>query len=322
MNIGTLEIIGKAALAPMAGVTDAAFRHICLQHGASMTTTEMISSRGLMYNDEKTKELLFIPETDHPTAVQIFGSDPLIMGEAAAKAAELSGADILDINMGCPVGKIVKSGDGSSLMKTPETAARIIESCVRQAPVPVTVKIRKGYDGGHVNAVDFARMCEEAGASAVTIHGRTRVQMYAGVADWDIIRDVKASVTIPVIANGDVFSGEDAVRIMRRTGADMVMIGRGAFGDPWIFERVNTALAGQEEPDLPPLAERIDEAVHQFELACQWKDPHIVCLEARKQLCWYLRGVAYSGPIKREAVKIETPEDIIRLAERIKRELA
>lgn len=322
MDIGHIHISGPAALGPMAGVTDAAFRHICAEQGAALVCTEMVSSRGLVYKDEKTKELLFCPPEDRPVAAQIFGSDPTIMGEAAAMAIELSGADILDINMGCPVGKIVKSGDGSALMKTPELAYKIIEACVRQAGAPVTVKFRKGFDGGHVNAVAFGQMCEAAGASAIAVHGRTRVQMYAGVADWDIIRDVKAAVTIPVIANGDVFSGTDAVRLMRRTGADMVMVGRGVFGDPWIFGRINAAVSGEPEPELPPLADRIALALRQYELACGWKDPHAVCMEARKTFCWYLRGVPYAGPYKREITQVNTIEDIRRIARRIQRELS
>lgn len=322
MKIGSLTIGGIAALGPMAGVTDAAFRHICLEHGAAMTCTEMVSSRGLVYHDEKTRSLLYIPPWDRPTGVQIFGSEPEIMAEAAAMALELSGADFLDINMGCPVGKIVKSGDGSALMKDPDRAAKIIEACVRSVDRPVTVKFRKGFDGGSVNAVEFGKMCQQAGAAAIAVHGRTRVQMYAGAADWDIIRDVKAAVSIPVIANGDVFSGADAVRLLKRTGADMVMAGRGAFGDPWLFERINASVRGEPEPALPPLAERIDEALRQYELACAWKDPHIACLEARKSFCWYLRGVPHAGPVKREITTISDLEDIRRIARRIKRELS
>ena len=321
MKIGQVEISGRAALAPMAGVTDAAFRHICREQGAALTCTEMVSSRGLVYNDAKTRELLYCPEGDRPVAAQIFGSDPAVMAQAAAMALEISGADILDINMGCPVGKIVKGGDGSALMRDPEKAGRIVEACVSAVDAPVTVKFRKGWDGGNVNAVEFARVCEQAGAAAITVHGRTRVQMYAGAADWDIIRDVKAAVSIPVIANGDVFSGTDAVRILRRTGADMCMVGRGAFGDPWIFRRIQAALEGLPEPELPPLARRMDMALEQFELACRWKDPHIACLEARRQLCWYLRGVPWSGPIKREMVKVETLEDIRAIVARVKGEL-
>ncbi len=321
MDIGNVHIPGRAALAPMAGVTDAAFRHICREQGAALTCTEMVSSRGLVYNDPKTKELLFCPGGDRPAAAQIFGSDPSVMADAAGLALEISGADILDINMGCPVGKVVKSGDGSALMRDPDKAGRIIESCVSAVDRPVTVKFRKGWDGGNVNAVEFAKVCQQAGAAAITVHGRTRVQMYAGAADWDIIRDVKAAVSIPVIANGDVFSGHDAVRILKRTGADMCMVGRGCFGDPWIFARINAALAGLPEPALPPLAERMDTALGQFELACGWKDPHIACLEARKQLGWYLRGVPWSGPIKREMVKVSSLEDIRAIVRRVKREL-
>ncbi len=321
MKIGQVEIKGSAALAPMAGVTDAAFRHICYEQGAALACTEMVSSRGLVYNDPKTKELLYCPDGDRPVAAQIFGSDPAVMADAAGLALELSGADILDINMGCPVGKIVKAGDGSALMRDPEKAGRIVEACVAATDRPVTVKFRKGWDGGNVNAVEFAKVCEQAGAAAVTVHGRTRVQMYAGAADWDVIRDVKAAVSIPVIANGDVFSGEDAARILRRTGADMCMVGRGSFGDPWIFARINAALAGQPEPELPPLASRMDTALRQFELACGWKDPYVASLEARKQLCWYLRGVPWSGPVKREMVKVSSLEDIRAVVRLAKREL-
>ena len=322
MNIGSVMIDGPAALGPMAGVTDAAFRHVCMAQGAALVCTEMVSSRGLVYKDRKTEELLFIPETDRPTAAQIFGSDPVVMGEAAAMAIEISRADILDINMGCPVGKIVKSGDGSALMRDPDLAGRIIEACVKSAGVPVTVKFRKGFDGGSVNAVAFGQMCQQAGASAIAVHGRTRVQMYAGCADWDIIRDVKAAVDIPVIGNGDVFSGRDAVRMLRRTGADMVMVGRGAFGDPWIFARIAAAVAGREEPPLPPLTQRLDTAVAQFELACRWKDPRTACLEARRQLCWYLKGVPHAAAWKRRAVAVSSPADIRALADDIKKELS
>ena len=255
MKIGTVELSGQAVLAPMAGVTDFAFRELCRRCGAAFTTTEMVSARALTYGDLKSRELLWLSEEETPAAVQIFGHEPSVMAEAAQMAAELSGAAVVDINMGCPVGKIVKGGDGSALMKDPELAYRIVEAVVGAVPVPVTVKFRKGWDNGNVNAVEFARGCEQAGAAGLTVHGRTRAQLYAGRADWDIIREVKKAVTIPVTANGDVFSGEDAAHLLRYTGCDMVMIGRGCFGDPWIFGRANAAIEGKPEPPLPPLEE-------------------------------------------------------------------
>ena len=258
VKIGNVELRGCVALAPMAGVTDFAFRHVCARLGAALTVTEMVSAKALVYRDEKTASLLHSMEGDRPFAAQIFGHEPGVMAEAACLALEISGADILDINMGCPVGKVIKSGDGSALMKDPDLAGRIVEAVVSAVHVPVTVKFRKGFDGGSVNAPEFAVVCREAGASALTVHGRTRAQMYAGRADWDIIREVKKAVDIPVLANGDVFSAEDASHILRYTGCDGVMIGRGAFGNPWIFEQANALLEGKETPPLPPLAERID----------------------------------------------------------------
>ena len=321
VTIGTVEIRGAFALAPMAGVTDFAFRKLCREHGAALTVSEMISARALCYHDAKTKELLYMPSGEHPSSVQIFGHEPEIMAEAAPMALELSGADIVDINMGCPVGKVVKSGDGSALMRDPELAGRIVEAVVKAVSVPVTVKFRKGFDGGHVNAVEFAKICESAGASALAIHGRTRAQMYAGRADWDIIRDAAAAVKIPVIANGDVFTGEDAVHILRYTGCPMAMIGRGCFGDPWLFERANAALAGKEIPSLPPLGARLDEAVGQIELLASVRGERAACLEARHHLPWYLRGVPYSAGYRAALTYVETLADIRRIVKEMKRDL-
>ena len=312
---------GRLFLAPMAGVTDAAFRLLCRKHGAALCTTEMISSRALMYQDAKTRTLLVNPEGDRPLCVQIFGSDPTCMGEAAAKVMELTAPELIDINMGCPVGKVVKSGDGSALMKNPELARDIIESVVKSVAVPVTVKFRKGFDKGSVNAVPFAQMCQEAGAAAVAVHGRTRAQMYAGNADWDIIRDVKKVVTIPLFANGDIWKGEDAEHILRYTGADAALVGRGSFGNPWLFEQGNAAIAGEPIPTLPPLRERMEEALWQVEMAVQFKGEKIALLEARKQLAWYLRGVSHAGYYKQQIVAMNTLEEARAIVRGVQRDL-
>jgi len=321
VKIGNTEIKGKLCLAPMAGVTDFAFRRVCRELGAAMTTTEMVSAKALVYKDEKTKSILYIPEDEHPSAVQIFGHEVSVMAEAAQMALELSGADILDINMGCPVGKVIKSGDGSALMKTPELARDIIEAVCKAVDKPVTVKFRKGWDGGNVNAVEFAKLCEQAGASAIAVHGRTRVQMYSGRADWDIIRDVKRAVNIPVIANGDIFSAEDAAHILRYTGCELAMAGRGTFGNPWLFQQANALFEGEEIPALPPLSERMDVAVRQIETLAERAGERIACLEARHHMPWYLHGVAHSSIYRQQLVHVETLEDVKKIVKDIKRDL-
>ena len=321
MKIGTVELNGRCLLAPMAGVTDFAFRRICRENGAALTTTEMISAKALTYGDKKTETLLFIPEDEHPSAVQIFGHEPEVMAEAAQIALDLSGADILDINMGCPVGKIVRAGDGSALMQNLLLAEAILKAVCSAVSVPVTVKFRKGFDGGHVNAPEFARMAEAAGAAAVAVHGRTRAQMYSGRADWDIIREVKRSVNIPVVANGDVFTAEDAVDILRYTGADFVMIGRGSFGNPWIFRQANALLNGTDLLPEPDLAEKMDTAVRQIELLAEQRGERSACLEARHQMAWYLHGVAHASYYRQKITQVSTLADVKKVATGVKQDL-
>ena len=322
MLIGNVVIDSKLSLAPMAGVTDVAFRQICAEMGAGLTCTELVSSKALCYKDKKTFSLLQQFPGEHPAAVQIFGNDPVCMAEAAQLAIEYTGADILDINMGCPMGKIVNNGDGAALMKDPEKAGRIVEAVVKAVQVPVTAKFRRGWDMGSCNCVEFAKTLEAAGVSAVAVHGRTRAQVYGGNADWNCIREVKEAVRVPVIANGDIWEAKDVLRILQHTKADMAMIGRGCFGNPWIFQQAKALLEGKPLPELPPLAERCDVAVRQFELAAQAKGERVAILEARKHYCWYLKGVSHSGYYKEQIVQMNTLEDVYRVTKGIKRDLA
>lgn len=307
-------------LAPMAGVTDYAFRTVCAQHGADVTVTEMVSSRALVYQDRKSRGLLRRNEGSLCGA-QIFGNDPAMMAEAAQIAVGISGCDFLDINMGCPMPKIANNGDGSALMRDIPLAGRIIRAVVDAVSVPVTVKTRLGWDRSCPSAVALARAAEENGAAAITVHGRTKAMLYSGRADWDAIGEVVRAVSIPVIANGDISDPEQLLRCRAHSGASLFMAGRAAFGDPWLFERLRAALRGKMPPELPPLADRVDTALQQFALAREDKGEHIACLEARKHFAWYLRGVPHSGFYKEQISNISAFSDIERLAKEIKRDL-
>ena len=320
MKLGTMEIHQPLILAPMAGVTDWAFRNICAGLGAEITVTEMVSSRALVYGDQKSARLLR-KNAGSICGAQIFGNDPQIMAQAAQLALEISGCDFLDINMGCPMPKVANSGDGCGLMRTPELAGQIVSAVAQAVGVPVTVKCRLGWDKGSINVVDFAQRMEDNGAAMVAVHGRTRSMLYSGVADWDTIRKVKEKLSIPVIANGDITGGEAALRCLKRTGADGLMIGRSAFGDPWIFQEVRAALDGTEYPGRPCLADRVAVAVEQFRMAEQDHGEHIACLEARKHFAWYLRGVPHSSYYKNQITSLTTMEDIYRVAKDVVRDL-
>lgn len=321
MKLGNLNIPDPLFLAPMAGVTDYAFRTVCAGLGANVTVTEMVSSRALQYRDKKSAGLLRKNEGSICGA-QIFGNDPEVMAEAAVLALELSHCDFLDINMGCPMPKVANNGDGCGLMRTPELAGQIVNAVSRAVPVPVTVKCRLGWDRGSINAPELAKRLADNGAAMVTVHGRTRSMLYSGTADWDEIRKVKEAVSIPVIANGDITGAETALRCLRRTGADGIMVGRSSFGDPWIFTEISAALRGNPVPARPSLKERVEVAVAQFRLAEQDHGEHIACLEARKHFAWYLKGVPHSGYFKNQISSMSTMDDIYRIAEQIVRELA
>ena len=320
MKIGNLEVQNPLFLGPMAGVTDWAFREICAQLGAGVTVTEMVSSRALVYKDKKSASLL---GRNHGcvSGAQIFGNDPDIMAEGARLALEISGCDFIDINMGCPMPKIANSGDGCGLMRTPELAGNIVAAVKKAVDVPVTVKCRLGWDKGSINVLEFTKRMEDNGADLVAVHGRTRSMLYTGTADWDYIHKVKQQLSIPVIANGDVVDAQSALRCLKWTGADGVMIGRATFGDPWIFAEVKAAMAGEEIPERPPLAQRIAVAQHQIQLACQDKGKHLACLEARKHLAWYLRGVPHSAYYKNLISSVQSMEDVHRICADIVRDL-
>nr|WP_274893431.1 tRNA dihydrouridine synthase DusB [Thermoanaerobacterium sp. R66] len=296
LYIGDVEIKNNVFLAPMAGVTDKPYRRICSEMGCGFTYTEMVSAKGLYYGSENTEFLTDIDD-DENVALQIFGSDPYIMGEIA-KRLNASNAKVIDINMGCPTPKIVKNGDGSALMLKPDLAESVIKAVVKNSIKPVTIKIRKGWDDDHINAVEIAKMAENCGVKAVAVHGRTREQFYSGNADWDIIKKVKDNLKIPVIGNGDVFSPEDAKRMIDETGCDAVMVGRGAEGNPWIFKRILYYLNTGEILPEPTVSEKIDMILRHLDMMIEYKGEQIGILEMRKHIAWYLKGIRGASKIK------------------------
>lgn len=310
MKIGNFTPSNNIFLAPMAGVTDKSFRIICRRMGCGLVYTEMVSSSALYHGSEKTEGMMQIDDEEAPAAIQIFGSVPEIMGDMARIVSENPKDAIVDINMGCPAPKIVKNCDGSALMRDIKRAEAVIRSVVALSSKPVTVKIRKGWDDNSVNAVEFARMIEASGASAVAIHGRTRAQMYEGHADWDIIRQVKEAVNIPVIGNGDVTSPVEAKKLFEQTGCDAIMIGRGALGNPWIFKRTIEYMKTGELTEEPTINDKLSMAIEHFKMVCDDKG-HKGIFEMRKQIGWYLKGVHGAAQLRAQINKLENEDEII-----------
>ena len=321
MRIGHIELANPVILAPMAGVTDLPFRLLAKEMGCGLVYSEMVSDKGLIYDNTHTKKLLAIDARERPVALQIFGSEPESMANAARIVAA-AGADIIDINMGCPTPKIVKNGEGSALMRNPVLAGRIIAAVVEAAGgMPVTVKFRKGWDETSVNAVQIARMAEQAGAAAVSVHGRTREQFYSGQADWSIIRDVKQAVAIPVIGNGDIRTPLDAERMLTETGCDGIMIGRGAQGNPWIFRQVTHYLATGQTLPLPALGERIDMLLRHLDMLVGHKGEYTGIREMRSHAAWYTKGLPSSAELRLTFNQAATRDDFIRIMETYRQEL-
>lgn len=313
MKIGNLVINDKASLAPMAGVADRAFRELCRGYGAAYTVCEMASAKGISLGDRKSAELLSITETERPAGSQIFGNSPETMAIAAQKALEYS-PDFIDINMGCPAPKVASSGGGALLMKDPVNSAKIVEAVVKAVNVPVTVKMRSGWDDSNINAVELAKRCEQAGATAITVHGRTKVQMYAPPVNIDIIRLVKEAVSIPVIGNGDIVDGKSAAKMMEETGCDMVMVGRGALGRPWVFQEINAYLNHEVILPEPSVTQKMHVMLKHIEKICEYKGERVGIREARKHAAWYTKGLHGAANYRARIGLISSIEELQQIA--------
>lgn len=317
MRIGNVEISGNAALAPMAGVADRAFREICTDFGASYVVTEMVSSKGISYNSEKSAQLMVVENSPCPAAVQLFGDEPETLAYAAKFAMKYS-PDIIDINMGCPAPKISGNGSGSALMKNPKLCGEIVSAVKNAVDIPITVKIRKGWDNDSVNALEVAKYCEDNGADALTIHGRTREQFYSGKADWDIIAQVKEALSIPVIGNGDIIDAKSAAAMYEQTNCDYIMVGRGALGNPWIFRQINAWFDRDTFIVPPSIDERLSVMYRHIKLACEYKGERVGIRESRKHIAWYLKGFHGAAAFRGEAGRVNTLEDVENLIYRVR----
>ncbi len=317
MKIGSLNISGHAALAPMAGVADRAMRELCMQYGAAYCITEMVSSKGLTMQDKKSKELLLISDAERPTGAQIFGDGPQIMAEAAKKAEEFCKPDFIDINMGCPAPKISGNGGGSALLKNPELAGKIVKKVKNAVSVPLSVKIRIGWDDSNLNAVTMAKICEDNGADAITVHGRTKLQMYAPPVNIGMIAEVKKNVKIPVIGNGDIVDGVSAKKMLDETGCDFLMVGRAALGAPWIFSQINAYLETGEILPEPTVEEKMQIMLAHIEKLCEYKGDYIGMREARKHASWYIKGMRGAASMRQEIGKLENMSELRALSQKV-----